>query len=130
MELRTNGLLAVFSFTSPDCEGWMWCKAVVDVPGFHGEYEFQLERVNLEMFRSQLAHALDPSNWPCQACFISTDPGIDLSLQVERSGQITGHYRFHNYNAGGATLTGSFGMDQTFLKPLLAEVDRSLAETT
>jgi hypothetical protein len=128
LELRTHGLAVSFMFTSPGVEGWMWCGVQMDVPGFHGEYDFQLERLNLELFRSQLAHATEPTNWPCQAQFSSTDPGVDLVLQVARSGQVVGEYRFCNYNGGGATLSGSFALDQTYLPPLLAQVERSLAE--
>jgi hypothetical protein len=128
VELRTHGLAVRFTFAPPGRDGWMWCDVVVDVPGFHGEYAFQLERVNLELFWSQLAGAVESANWPCQAQLSSTDPGIDLVLRVARSGQVAGEYRFCNYNEGGAVLSGTFGLDQTYLPPLLAQVERSLAE--
>ena len=64
----------------------MWCSVLVDVPGFRGEYDFQLERLNLELFRSQLTQAVKSAHWPCQAQLSSTDPGVDLVLQVARSG--------------------------------------------
>jgi hypothetical protein len=128
VELRTQGLAVGFTFIPPDCEGWMWCSILVDVPGFRGKYDFQLERVNLELFRTHLACAIETTNWSCQAQFSSTDPGVALVLQVARSGQVAGEYRFCNYNGGGATLTGTFAMDQTYLPPLLAQVERSLSE--
>ncbi len=128
MELRTHGLAVRFTFTPADGEGWMWCSILVDVPGFRGEYDFQLEQINLELFRTQLERAVEPVNWPCQAQFSSTAPGVDLVFQVARSGQVAGEYRFCNDNGGGATLSGSFALDQTYLPPLLAQVERLLAE--
>jgi hypothetical protein len=128
LELRTHRLMVSFFFTAPDGEGWLWTRAQMDVPGFRGAYDFQLEQGNLELFRSQLARAVEPKNWPCQAQLSSTDPGVDLVLQVARSGQVAGEYRFCNYKDGGATLAGSFAVDQTFLPSLLAQVERSLAE--
>ncbi len=127
MELHTHGLSVRFTFQPPDQEAWMWCTVQLDVPGFRGEFDFQLERANLEHFRTQLAHTVEPSHWPCQARLTSTDEGVDLLLQVARSGQITGEYRFCNH-AGGATLTGMCQLDQTYLGPLLSQINQVLAE--
>src|SRR4051812_47384474 len=127
MELRTHGLALDLIFGPSDEEGWMPCHAVVDVPGFHGEIDFPMLRTDLGLFRSQLADAVGTPERPSTARLVSTDPGLDLFLQVEKNGQVQGRYRF-GLGSDDPELSGRFVMDQTFLRPLLVQVDQVLAD--
>lgn len=128
MELRADGLSLTIEFAPPDDEGWMRCGAVVDVPGFHGDVDFSMLRSDLESFQADLAASLDASNWPCTARLASTDPGIDLSFRVERTGRIAGRYVFRGGEGCGPVLSGSFLMDQTYLGPLLDQTRRQMLD--
>jgi hypothetical protein len=128
LELRTEGLAFSITFTPPDDEGWMWCNATVDAPGFRGDLDFYMLRSDLESFHAQLSDSLDGANWPCEARLASTEPGIDLSFRVERTGQIAGAYEFGGQGAYRPALSGTFAMDQTYVGPLLAQVGRVLAD--
>ncbi len=129
LEIRAHGLAAVFTFGTPDRGGWMACSVVVDVPGFHGEIDYAVERVYLELFRDELARARQSDNWPCEARLTDAEPGADVTISVGRAGQAAGRYEFCAYNQGGARLTGGFVLDQTFLGPLLRQVEQVLAES-
>jgi hypothetical protein len=126
VELRADGLASSITFTPPDEEGWMWCHTIIEVPGFRGDFHFQMLRADLNPFRAQLVHALDETNWPCEVRLTSTEPGVDLSFRVERTGRIAGTNQF----GGDArpSPSGSFAMDQTYLSPLLAQIDRLLSD--
>jgi len=126
LELRAEGLAFSLMFTPPDEEGWVWCNAVIDAPGFRGDFDFQMLRGDLDPFHDQLVCSLDGTNWPCEVRLASTEPGVDLSFHVERTGRIAGTYQF-----GGdrhPSLSGVFTMDQTYLGPLLAQLNRLLAD--
>jgi hypothetical protein len=126
--LRADGLALSIVFTSPDGEGWMWCNAIISAPGFRGELDFQMLRSDLDWFRSQLLASIDVENWPCDVRLSSTDPGIDLSFRVERTGQVVGSYQLGGFGAHCPSLSGTFGMDQTYLVPMLAQLDGMLCE--
>jgi hypothetical protein len=117
-------------FTLPDDEGWMWCNAIINAPGFRGDLDFQMLRSDLDSFRTQLSAARVVANWPCEARLASTDPGIEVSFRIERTGQVAGTYRFGGRGTYRPVLSGEFGMDQTYLDPLLTQVERVLADLT
>jgi hypothetical protein len=124
---RTDGLALSLVFTPPDVEGWMWCSVTLDVPGFHGEYDCQLLRSDLEQFCSELAFLDTPANWPRRARFCTTEFGIELVLQVQRRGHVLGEYRFANHQARAITLTGTFEGDHTCVRPFLTQLQQELA---
>jgi hypothetical protein len=104
----------------------MYCNAIVNAPGFRGDLDCYLQRADLELFRSQLAYAVQAAHWPCEARLCGLEPGIDVSFRVERTGQVAGGYRFQSRGVGEATLCGSFRMDQTYLPSLLQQVEEVL----
>ena len=124
LELRTEGLAFSIMFTPPDNEGWMWCNAILNVPGFRGDVHVQMLIADLDTFHAQLSNSLDGANWPCEVRLASTDPGFDLSFRVERTGQIVGTYEFGGCGAYRPLLSGAFAMDQTYLGTLLIQVER------
>ena len=126
--LRAEGLSLDIRFAPLDDEGWMWWNAVIHVPGFRGDLDFQMLKADLYMFRTRLSASTIAENWPCDARLASTDPGMDLSFRVERTGQVVGEYQFGGCRAQPPLLSGTFGMDQTYLGPLLAQIDGVLAD--
>ncbi len=130
MELRAEGLAFTIMFTPPDDEGWMWCNAIINTSGFRGHLHFQMLRSDLDSFRTQLSASLPETNWPCEARLSTTDPGLDLSLRVERTGRVAGNYQYGGLGAYRPVLSGAFAMDQTYLGPMLAQVERALAKMT
>jgi hypothetical protein len=129
VELRTHGIALTLDFGQPGEDDWLACAVVVDVPGFHGQFDCQLMRCDLEQFRSELANAVTAVGQSVEVRLVSTDPGIDLRFMVNRLGQIKGRYELQNYDAPGSpALFGSFEMDQTFLEPLLVQVDGVLRD--
>jgi hypothetical protein len=115
-------------FTPPDKEGWMWCNAIINSPGFRGDVDFQMLRSDLDTFHAQLSNSLESASWPCKVRLASTDPGIDLTLHVERTGQVVGNYQFGGRGAYRPVLSGAFAMDQTYLRPLLTQVEQLIAD--
>jgi hypothetical protein len=128
LELRTEGLAFSIMCTPPDDEGWVWCNAIVNAPGFRGDVDFQMLVSDLDSFRAQLSNSLDGANWLCEVRLASTDPGFDLSFRVERTGQIVGKYEFGGLGAYRPVLSGAFAMNQTYLGPLLTQVERLLVD--
>lgn len=128
MELRADGLAFTVLFIAPDEEGWMWGNVIINVPGFRGDVDFQLLRSDLERFHTELSASMVASNWPCEVHLESTEPGFDLSFRVERTGQITGRYRFGGRDTHRPRLSGGFEMDQTYLGPLLTQTEQVLAD--
>lgn len=106
----------------------MYCNAVVDAPGFRGDLDRHLQKADLERFRSQLAHSVEAAHRPCESRLCGLESGIDVSFRVERTGRVVGRYQFQSRGVGGATLHSSFEMDQTFLGPLLSQVEEVLRE--
>jgi hypothetical protein len=128
LELRTEGLAFSIMFTPPNNEGWMWCNAIINAPGFRGDLDFQMLRSDLDTFHVQLSNSLESANWPCEVRLSSTDPGIGLTFRVERTGQVVGTYEFGGRGAYRPVLSGAFAMDQTYLRPLLTQVEQLLAD--
>jgi hypothetical protein len=128
LEFRAEGLAFSIMFAPCDGENWMWCNAIIDVPGFRGDLDFQMLIDDLEQFRRKLADSLDEVNWPCDVRLVSTDPGIDLSFRIDHTGQTEGKYRFGGCGSYHPVLSGTFRMDQTYLVPLLAQVDQLIAD--
>jgi len=111
-----------------DDEQWIDCHVLVDVPGVHGEFDVHMLLSDLTSFRDQLVGSIDPSNWPCEVCWTSIEPGIDLRLEIDRRGRVQGVYRLGGDDAYKVVLSGEFFLDQTYLGPLLAQVERALVE--
>jgi hypothetical protein len=128
LELQTEGLAFSIMFTPPDKEGWMWCNAIIDAPSFRGDVDFQMLRSDLDAFHAELLNSLNGAKWPCNVRLASTEPGIDLAFRVERTGQVVGTYEFGGRGAYRPVLSGAFAMDQTYLRPLLTQVERLLTD--
>jgi len=105
------------------------CTISVRVTSFTGKFTWQPLRVDFVRFRDELVTMFENVGQPRMARLHSIEPGVDIRLHITELGQITGEYEFSNYADVGADhsrLTGSFAMDQTYLKPLIAEVDAVL----
>ncbi len=123
MELRTHGLALILDLSRPNDEGWMRCDVKVQVPGFFGEFQCWVWRVDWDCFRDELAQMVKQVGHPCSARFATTDPGIELHLNMNRKGQIEGRYVLQNFNSSGQpSLSGVFEMDQSYLPHFLDEI--------
>jgi hypothetical protein len=80
------------------------------------------------VYRAVRRPRLTTRDCPCEARLASTEPGVDLSFRVERPGQVVGTYEFGGRGAYRPGLSGAFAMDQTYLGPSLAQVERLLAD--
>ena len=113
--------------SDPTEEGWMTCHVTAEVPGFAGVFNCWLWRCDLQGFRSQLADMIAHVGRPSSAELVGTEPGIDLRLSMDAMGRIEGRYTLQHFDAlGSPALAGGFEMDQTYLAPLLGQVDKSL----
>jgi len=63
---------------------------------------------------------------PCSASLVTTDPGIELHLNMNRVGQIEGRYELRNFRSNGPSLSGVFEMDQSYLPGLIEDVKNSV----
>ena len=116
MELRTHGLALTLDFSKPDEQGWMRCYLRVQVPGFSGEFECWVWRVDWSCFVDGLVRMRKQVGKPCSANLSTTEPGIYLQLNMNRQGQIEGRYEFRNFGVSGQpSLSGTFEMDQSYL---------------
>jgi hypothetical protein len=124
IELRTHGLALQLDCPPLNPDGWVCGQLSVEVPGFRGSAPFFLYRPDLEAFRSQLASMIAQVGRASQAALIGTEPGIDLRLSLDTRGHVEGRYTLRHFDAPGSpALSGTFEMDQTFLAPLLAQVE-------
>jgi len=125
MEIRTNGLALTLELSHPDDEGWMQCDLRVQVPGFSGKFKCQAWRADLVSFRDELTQMVSRIGRPSTAEFTTTEPGIELFLSMNPLGQIQGSYNLENYNSPGQpSLSWKFEMDQTYLAPLLQQIEK------
>jgi hypothetical protein len=131
MELRTHGLSLRLDSSPPDADGWFACVATVEVPGFSGVFPCWLQRPELELFQRQLLAMLQQEGVPSVADLNSIEPGIDLHLASNRSGQIRGRYSFQNFDSPGQPmLSGEFEMDLSYVPGLLSQIATLLREAT
>ena|SRR5437879_4277887 len=127
MELHAHGLHLRLELSEPCEEGWFTCRVEAEVPGFSGLIYCWLFSADLAAFRSELQSMLCNVGRPCSASLPETEPGLSLQLNMLDRGHIEGRYRLQNFDAPGSpTLSGSFEMDQTYLEPLLAAIERAL----
>jgi hypothetical protein len=90
------------------------------VAGFSGQFEAWLELADLRRFAEQLSqlHTYVGRGGTARLC--SAEPDIDIDLQMNSRGHITGKYAFESERRDGVptSLTGQFEMDQSYLPDL------------
>jgi hypothetical protein len=97
---------------------WINCRIDVEVPGFRGTLGLSA----LQAERGQLGQALDDLEGKvgteASMSFESFEPGVSLHLSMDELGQISGTYclRDSSHGPDSPILTGSFGMDQSYLR--------------
>ena len=112
----------------PGPEGWIHLDVRVSVPGFEGGFGAELQVEDLERFRNDLIHMDKHLGKDCKADLSGVEPGISISLESDKLGNIEGEYRFESdmYNGKPTCLSGAFNLDQTFLNPLIKSISEDL----
>lgn len=127
IDLRTHGLALTVDLSPPNADGWMGAHVNAEAPGFTCDYRFLLWRPDLEQFESTLKQMLESVGQAHSCVLSSTEPGLELQLDMDRLGHVAGSYRLQHFNAPGQpALSGDFEMDQTFIRPLLDQVRDAL----
>ena len=127
MQLKTPTFcLNLEALRRPDHEDWARVRVTVQVGGFSGNFDAWLCSRDLDIFSSELGHLYESVGRPGMARLQCDEPGIKLSLEMERSGGVVGQYEFFD-ELGDATLFGTIKIDQSYL-PLWRHSVQSFAE--
>jgi hypothetical protein len=108
-------------------EDWIRCDVKLVVPGFTGSLPVELELLDFSRFLDELRRMSLSVGTPMQAALSGLEPGMALELNSDHTGHIFGKYEFiHNWNAAEIKLIGSFEMDQSYIQPLILEIQNSI----
>ena len=125
-EIRAQGFLLGVTPVERRTEGqgdsyldWIEMRVEVRVPGFTGMARWEAMPAELGRFRQQLTQLPDGS----EAELSGAEPGFVLRLKAVALGGILGTFELQADPPDGATLQGSFGIDQTYLTDLVRQVD-------
>jgi hypothetical protein len=131
MKIAARGLTIELSVVNAlDQEDWCRVSVLASVPGFGADFVAYLQGGDLHQFREQIDLMYASVGQPSKAILSSAEPGITITLSMERLGGIAGTYKLEaEYGGGGApTLTGAFEIDQSYLPALSNDIGRLLAE--
>lgn len=98
---------------------WIELRVQIEVPGFSASTRWEAMPAELGRFRQQLTQLPGGS----EAELSGAEPGFVLRLKAVALGGILGTFELQADPPDGATLQGSFGIDQTYLTDLVRQVD-------
>ena len=109
-------------------EGWLHFLVKIQVPGFQGKFEAEMQLEDLERFKIDLKNMYDTLGEECDASLVGAEPGIYLKLKSNKLGQVYCEYEFESERFDGkpTCLSGAFEIDQTYIKPLIITVSEDL----
>jgi hypothetical protein len=107
---------------------WLQFRVQAAAPGFTVDVEWAAMPLELESFRKGLVQMRQMTT-ETKAELKGTEPGLQVTLRLESLGHIQGEYEISNSyrDPAGAILRGSFKLDQTYIKSLIARVEEVLA---
>jgi hypothetical protein len=127
MKISAHGLDLTIELDKPDKEGWIQCALNIQVPNFSSNFSCGIQ---LNEFRDLLAKLMELQskvgsdhnvNWG------NTEENIDLSLKLNKMGQIEGSFQFSAMGyCHGTTLAGDFSADQSYISLWLSQVKQDL----
>lgn len=133
-DIQTEGLSLTLTPTSRHMEGQggpyldrIELEVGVEASGFAGTTEWQVMPGELEKFRSELEQMYNRPQTQGTATLCSAEPGLMLHLQGVGLGNILGNFEVQSQPPDGPKLSGSFGLDQTYLPAMLKGLDTLLA---
>ena len=120
--------LAIEPRTKAGPEGWLQFLVKIQVPGFQGKFEAEMQLEDLERFKIDLRNMDDRIGEECDASLEGAEPGIYLKLKSNKLGQVYCEYEFESerYDGKPTCLSGSFEIDQTYIKPLMLSVSEDI----
>ena len=127
MKISAPGLeLEVSAVSQCTDEGWCQVHVEVAVPGFVGDFQAQLQGSDLSRFAREIDNLYAAVGRPGVATLSSHEPGIEISLTMQKLGSIAGAFRLESHRVGGegTVLSGPFEIDQSFLPALGSSVAR------
>ena len=131
MKISAPGLELEVSARSPCTdEDWCWVHVTAEVPGFSARFDAQLQGGDLSRFATEVGRLHESVSEPGTARLSSYERGLEITINLQRLGGISGRYRFESERIGGdpAVLSGPFEIDQSFLTGLREDVLNLLSE--
>lgn len=115
--------------TSNPYDVWVNCRIEVEVPGFRGTLAWSALQAELQQLAQTLYTFERKLGTEASMSFESFEPCLALHFSMNDRGQIFGQYslRDNSHGPGAPQLQGTFGMDQTYLRPLADAVQAFIA---
>jgi hypothetical protein len=108
-------------------DDWLSCQVNVIVPGFTGSLKCDLEHSALVKFHNQLVKIVENPGKEHSAHLSGRDPGIDILMDVNASGQVSVRYTFINWVGKlNPELSGAFETHQSYIPNLVREINQTL----
>src|SRR5215475_12832792 len=122
-ELKTEGLDLRLHFSGADHEDWLGVFAEVSAEPFSGTYAFQVLSGELKTLLEKLEELDRSVGKVAEITWKNVEQDIQLGLSLNSRGQIVGHYLF-SPRSSGATLSGQFHSDQSYLGGWIQQLKR------
>jgi hypothetical protein len=108
-------------------DDWLTCQVNIVVPGFTGSVKCDMEHSALVRFQKELVSIIENPGEERRAHLFGRDPGIDIKMDVNIVGQVSGRYRFVNWVGKlDPELSGAFEMHQSYIPNLIREINQTL----
>lgn len=109
---------------------WIHYRVEIEVPNFSGFIHWSVMPSELRDLATELEILSQSIGTEKTGEFLPLDPGLNLRWHMNLRGQIDGQYRFTDTSQGpeAPTLSGSFALDQSYLKPLAMAIRRMVAD--
>jgi hypothetical protein len=104
--------------------GWARVRVRVGVCGFRGDFDARIQLDDLRRFDREL-EALEMEATPdARAVLTCDEAGLDVRLQAQAAGLLSGRFALESERAGGAwtTLSGTFELDQALVPDIRASL--------
>ncbi|WP_027156853.1 WapI family immunity protein [Methylobacter luteus] len=117
MKISGHGLESIFTFSSPDSEGWMKTIVQIRAPKFEGNFSCTVEKKEWSSFIQTLRHLEASVGENVEASWGNMEENIEFHFALHKNGALEVVYKFSPENFSlGPTLSGMFTADQTFLQ--------------
>jgi hypothetical protein len=123
---RERLLIEMLSPPADDCGyDWISTRATIDVGGFHGDTQLMITLSDMKRFRDQLQNLYKTLKG--EAEFTTIEDQVRFKLTTDGLGHIGVNGHLMDNDGMGNKLTFSIGMDQTFLRKTITELEQAIA---
>ncbi len=127
MKISGHGLESIFTFSSPDREGWMRTGVQIRAPKFEGNFSCTVEEREWSSFIQTLRQLEASVGKDAEASWGNMEENIEFHFALHRSGALEVEYKFSPENFSlGPTLSGIVTADQTFLQSWIRSAEEVL----